>query len=294
MYPAKFDYYRASSVSDAIAKLQQNPGAKLLAGGHSLLPAMKLRLSAPEMLVDIGRVSGIKGISSDGGAVRIGALTTHAEVANSSAVPHALSSAAARIGDPAVRNRGTVGGNVAHADPASDLPTVLVALGATVHIAGPNGERSVAADDFFVDLFDTDLAEDEVVTAIEIANKEGFTNRGNQTTSSAYAKLVNPASRYAMVGAAVSIMVDHDNNKIMEARVAVGGLTPSAQRAPAVEAALVGQKATAENIKSAAQAVASDLEDNVMGDIHASATYRRAMAPVMLERALTEALAQAG
>jgi carbon-monoxide dehydrogenase medium subunit len=290
MYPPKFEYYRAESVGDALNKLQENPEAKLLAGGHSLIPALKLRLSAPELLVDIGRVPGLKGISNNGSSVSIGALTTHSEIAASDAVPAALSSAAGMIGDPAVRNRGTVGGNVAHADPASDLPTVFMALDASFNMTGPDGDRSVAASDFFIDLFATALRDNEILTSIDVPNRESFTDRGNRTAHSAYSKLFNPASRYAMVGAAVNVTVDHDNNQIAEARVAIGGLTPSARRAPSVEAALVGKAATAENLAAAADAVANDLGDDVMGDIHASADYRRAMAPVMVRRALSEAL----
>lgn len=279
MYPPKFDYYRADSVEDAVALMNEHDG-KFLAGGHSLIPVMNLRLADPGTLIDIGRLE-MKGISSDGGSVKIGALTTHAMVAASSALPTALSEAAGMIGDPQVRNRGTVGGNIAHADPASDLPTVMLALQATIHTNG----RSISADDFFIDLFETALNEDEIITAVTVASE-------GANTGSAYAKLPNPASRYAMVGAAAQVTIE--NGVCTAASVAVGGLTPKATRASSVAAALVGQAPSAENLAAAAAAVANDLGDEVMGDMHASEEYRRQMAPVFVRRALEAAVSRAG
>jgi carbon-monoxide dehydrogenase medium subunit len=200
-------------------------------------------------------------------------------VAASDLVPAALSDAASHIGDPQVRNRGTVGGNVAHADPASDLPTVFLALGARFHLVGPNGERTVNAEDFFIDLFTTAVQPDEVLTSIHVPPPDG---------GSAYAKMVNPASRYAMVGAAAVVGVN--NGTCSHASVAVGGLTPKATKVPSVEAALVGKALSEDNIKAAAAAVADDLGDEILGDIHASAEYRRAMAPVYVARALMKAV----
>lgn len=280
MYPPKFDYVRANSVEEALAQLQQ--GAKVLAGGHSLIPALKLRLSEPGALVDIGRLSGLKGISINGSTATIGALTTHAMVAAAQGLPVGLTEAAAMIGDPQVRNRGTVGGNIAHADPASDLPTVLVALGATINLIGPNGTRSVAAADFFVDLFLTALGEDELVASVDLPLGDG---------GSAYAKLFNPASRYAIVGACAKVSVA--NGVCAAASVAVGGLTAKATAAPSVSAALVGKALTAENVAAAAAQVVNDLGEDVMGDIHASADYRRAMAVVYVTRAVQKAAERA-
>lgn len=280
MYPPKFDYQRAGSVDEALSALQQ--GAKVLAGGHSLIPALKLRLSDPGTLVDIGRIGALKGITVNGNTATIGALTTHAMVAAADNLPAALTEAAGMIGDPAVRNRGTVGGNIAHADPASDLPTVFVGLGATVNLTGPNGNRSVAAADFFIDLFYTALEEEELVVSVDVPLGSG---------GSAYAKLFNPASRYAIVGACAQVTVA--NGVCSAATVAIGGLTPNAKSAPSVVAALVGQALTAENINAAAAAVAADLGEDVMGDIHASEEYRRAMAPVYVERALSKATERA-
>jgi carbon-monoxide dehydrogenase medium subunit len=280
MYPPKFDYYRADSLADAVSMLQQHSGAKVLAGGHSLIPVMNLRLADPGTLIDIGRIKDLKGISVQGNTVRIGALTTHAMIAASADVPQVLSEAAGMIGDPQVRNRGTIGGNIAHADPASDLPTVLTALGANIHVAGPNGSRTIAADDFFTDLFITALEEGEIVTAVEVA-------KSGAGTGSAYAKLFNPASRYAMVGAAAVVTVS--GGTCTAAGVAVGGLVPSATRAKSVEAALVGKALNAETIAAAATAVQNELGDDVLGDIHASAHYRKAMANDYVKRALQAA-----
>jgi len=283
MYPPKFDYYRASSVEEAISLMQTHQG-KFLAGGHSLIPVMNLRLADPGTVIDIGRIDGLKGISVSGNTVRIGALTTHAMVAASSDVPTVLSEAAGMIGDPQVRNRGTVGGNVSHADPASDLPTVFMALGATFHMQGPGGSRSVSADDFFVDLFMTALGEDELLTAIEVPAANG--------SGSGYAKLFNPASRYAMVGAAAVVSFSH--GVCSSASVAVGGLTPKATRANTVADALVGKHLKEKTISAAAQMVSNDLGDDILGDIHADADYRRAMAPVFVKRALMKAAERAG
>ena len=280
MYPPKFDYTRANSVEEALAQLQQ--GAKVLAGGHSLIPALKLRLSDPGTLVDISRLSGLKGISINGNTATIGALTTHAMVAAAQGLPAGLTEAAAMIGDPQVRNRGTVGGNIAHADPASDLPTVLVGLGATINLIGPNGTRSVAAADFFVVLFMTALGDDELVASVDLPLGDG---------GSAYAKLFNPASRYAIVGACAKVSVS--NGVCTAASVAVGGLTAKATATPSVNAALVGKALTAENVAAAAAQVVNDLGEDVMGDMHASADYRRAMATIYVARAVQKAAERA-
>jgi carbon-monoxide dehydrogenase medium subunit len=285
MYPPKFDYHRAQSVSEAISLLSQNDGAKVLAGGHSLLPVMKLRLSDPGVLVDIGRIPELKGITETGQGFRIGALTSHATVAADDRLPSVLTDAASLIGDPQVRNRGTVGGNVAHADPASDLPTVFTALGATFNLEGPNGQRQVSAEEFFIDLFMTDLQQGEILTSVDIpAHGSG--------TVSAYAKLFNAATRYALLGAAVVLTMD--GNTCSSARVAVGSLTPKPVRLPSVEAALEGSSADEQSLASAAANAGNELGENLLGDIHASAEYRREMAPVYVKRALMKAVSRAG
>ena len=284
MYTPEFDYVRANSVQEAVRLLGESQGAKLLAGGHSLIPIMKLRQGNPGKLIDIGRIAGLKGVTRSNGTSRIGALTTHAMVAASADLPGALADAARNIADLQVRNRGTVGGNVAHADPASDLPTVFTALGATFHVTGPNGERSISASDFFTGMFTTGLADNEVLTAVEVpVHASG--------TGSAYAKMINPASGYAMVGAAA--VVTMTDGKCTQASVAVGGLTPSATRAPSVEAALAGKALDEANIAMAAAEVENDLGGDLLGDMHAGADYRKAMAPVFVKRALLAAAARA-
>jgi carbon-monoxide dehydrogenase medium subunit len=288
MYPPKFDYYRADSVEDAVALLQEHDGAKLLAGGHSLIPVMNLRLSDPGTLIDIGRIEDIKGIIKEGGRFHIGALTTHAMVAASDrrSLPAALKEAAGMIGDPQVRNRGTVGGNVSHADPASDLPTVFTMLGATFHLTGPNGSRSVVASNFFTDLFQTAMDKNEILKAIEVPAEA-------TDTGSAYTKLANRASRYAMVGAAASVTVGMGGD-CTACTVAVGGLTTHAWLVPSVSSSLVGKKLSQDNIAEASRGIGQDLGDDILGDIHASADYRRQMATVYVERALLKASRRAG
>ena len=290
MYPPKFDYYRANSIAEALSMLGQYQGAKVLAGGHSLIPAMNIRLADPGILIDIGRISELKGISTADGSVRIGALTPHAVVAASTAVPQALSEAAGKIGDPQVRNRGTIGGNIAHADPGSDLPTVLTALDAMIHIASASGERTLAASDFFIGLMETALREGEIVTSIDVPVSPAG-------SGSAYAKLANPASRYAMVGVAARVTLE--NGICTDARVAVGGLVPTAKRATSVENALIDKNlnqdviTTTDTITAAAEAIQNDLGDDILEDIHSSAEYRKSMATVFTRRALTAAMKRA-
>lgn len=288
MYAPPFDYYRASSVADAHRLLASHPGAKLLAGGHSLVPLLKLRLAAPPAVVDIGRIPDLRGVTRHGSEIRIGALTTHAELAASPdlrlAAP-ALAEAAAMIGDPTVRNRGTIGGNVAHADPASDLPTVLVALDARITVAGPHGERTIPAEQFFTGIMATALEEDEILVSIQL-------HAAAKTQGSAYEKFSHPASRYAVLGAAALVTVD--NGTFISARVAIGGLVPHARRTDAVENELIGRPITDGVIAHAAHQVGEDLREDVTGDIFASAEYRVAMAPVYIKRAVVTAVARVG
>jgi aerobic carbon-monoxide dehydrogenase medium subunit len=287
VYSSAFDYHPAGSLDEAQRLLAAHPGAKLLAGGHSLIPLLKLRLAAPPAVIDIGRIPELRGITTTGGTLRIGALTTHAELARSPDVKRAapaLAEAAAIVGDPAVRNRGTIGGNVAHADPASDLPTVLVALDARIVATGPRGTRTIEATAFFTGIMATDLAEDEILAAIEI-------RAVSSGESSAYAKFTHPASRYAVVGAAAAVQLS--GGTFSAVRVAIGGLVPHARRLPSVERALQGQPVTQETLAAAASRAGADLGDDVTGDVFASAEYRRAMAPVYVRRALAAAAAKA-
>jgi carbon-monoxide dehydrogenase medium subunit len=286
MYAAPFDYFRPSSVAEAQKLLAAHPGSKLLAGGHSLIPLLKLRLSAPSALIDIGRIENLKGISSRGDSLRIGALTTHSEIVGSKTLASAcpiLPEAAEMIGDLQVRNAGTIGGNIAHADPASDLPTVLLALDAKMQAVGSRGERSIPVSEFFEGMMTTSLGSDEVLTSIEVASKQAGQGM-------AYVKFGHPASRYAVIGVAAILTVK--DGTCAEARVAIGGLLPVATRCTAVERALKGQRVSAADVPRIAGAVEEVLDD-VLGDIYASAEYRSAMAPVYVERALATALSRA-
>jgi carbon-monoxide dehydrogenase medium subunit len=282
MWSKNFEYVRATSVEEAAKLLTQNPEAKILAGGHSLIPALKLRLNEPALLVDIGRIGALKSIAANG-TLNIGALSTHEEVAASPQVrgkAAALASAAGEIGDQAVRNFGTIGGNIAHADPASDPPTVLTAYDATIHLQSASSARAVKAADFFVDLFTTALQPNEIVTRVEISPETNV--------KSAYAKLSHPASRYAVVGVCVCLQMS--GNTCQAARVAVGGATVKAVRSPGAEAALTGSSLDATALDAAADAAMRDISDYLTGDMTFPQDYRQAMAGVYLKRAIASAL----
>ena len=284
MFSADFDYFRPASVAEAWNLLKQHPGSKLLAGGHSLIPLLKLRLASPPALIDIGRIVELRGISSTNGIIRIGALTTHAELAESSVLRDqspALARAAALVGDPAVRNRGTIGGNVSHADPASDLPTVLLALGATFTVTGAGGTTTIPAQSFFQGMMTTALGEHDLLTTIEVPAQQA----GQR---SAYVKFAHPASRYAVIGAAAVLGVK--NGACTSAAVAVGGVTPKPIRLPGVERALIGQSLSPDVLAKAATQVAGDLGDDILGDLYASAEYRKAVTPVWVKRAISGAI----
>ena len=412
MYTPEFDYHKAGSVAEAIELLGSHPDARLLAGGHSLIPLMRLRLARPATLIDIGGVAELKGISINGDTIRIGALTTHGEIASSHAMRNAnpmMAEAANGIGDPQVRNRGTIAGNIAHADPASDWGTVLTALEASIEVQGPNGSRTVAVEDFFQGPFTTALADNEVITAIQVpaltshvhngghghgheepaaaAQDHGHGHPHEEPTAAAhdhghdhpheepaaaahdhghdhpheepaaaahdhghdhpheepaaaahdhghghpheepaaaahdhghdhpheepaaaqdhghehgpsladihgevgeYAKMAHPASFYPVVGGAVIVTIE--NSRCTAARIAVGGLVPKPMRARSVEAALTGKELTEANISEAVSHLADDLGDDIIGDIFASAEYRRVMAPVEVKHALYHAI----
>ena len=290
MFAASFEYKKAGSVSDAIQILSNDSEAKVLAGGQSLIPLLKLRLARPTVVVDIGGIQELKDITVDGGTMRVGSLTTHSEIASSHQVHESceiLAEAAGGVGDPAVRNRGTIGGNVSHADPASDLPTVLTALNANFSVQGQGGlvsrgSRSVPASEFFTGAFTTALAENEILTGVEVPVLQK-----NQVAE--YAKMSHPATHFAVVGAAVVITLE-EGTRCTAASVAVGGLVPKPMRAPSVETALVGQQLTQELITAAADRVADDLGSDIIGDIFASADYRKAMAAIELKHALFHAV----
>ena len=283
MFATEFEYQKASSVSEAIQLLSSTSDAKILAGGHSLLPLMKLRLARPGTVIDISGIEELKGISVENGTLRIGPLTTHAEIAASSQVQSAagiLWETAQGIGDPQVRNRGTIGGNVAHADPASDPPTVLKAMNATFTIQGQGGTRTVSADDFFMGPFSTTLGDNEILTGISMPVLA-------ENQHAEYAKMGHPATSFAVVGAACVVTMDH--HTCTAARVAVGGLTPIPTRGPSVEQALAGQELTADNIAAATGLIVNDVGSDIIGDIFASAEYRKAMAAIELKHAVFHA-----
>ena len=281
MIPVAFDYQRAASIDDAIAKLAASDGGKVIAGGHSLVPLMKLRLSEPGTLVDISRIPGLSVIRESVGLVEIGATTTHNDIATSKLLRDKcpmIAEAAAEIGDPQVRNRGTIGGSIAHADPAADFPAVVLALDADIVMKGPNGSRTVKASAFFRGFYDVDLAHGELIVGVH------FT----PVKAAAYAKLHQRASHYAIVGVAAAL--DVKGGTIQSARIGITGATTHAMRLSGVEKALAGKKA--DGIAAAAASAANEVTD-VSADLHASEDYRRAMIPVFVRRAVEKALARA-
>jgi aerobic carbon-monoxide dehydrogenase medium subunit len=285
--PAAFDYHPATSVDEAIALLQQyGDEAKLLAGGHSLLPTMKLRLAQPGHIIDLGRVSGLSYIREEDGAVAVGAMTKYVTIERSDVLKRyfaLLPEGTAEIGDQQVRNLGTIGGSIAHSDPAADMPGIVLALKADILAQGPNGVRTIKADDFFMDLFQTALQPDEVITEIRFAKPPAH-------TGSAYTKLPNKASHYAVVGCAAVVSLDNDGT-CTSASVVITGASVKPTRASSVEAALVGKKLDEATIADAASHAADGLE--LVSDIHGSKDYRAQMAAVMARRVITTAAERA-
>lgn len=278
MIPASFDYESPNTIDEAIALLGTNAEAKLLAGGHSLLPAMKLRLAQPPLLVDLGRISGLNYVREAGGKIAIGAMTTHAAIADSALLNSQsplLAKAAKHIGDIQVRNRGTIGGSIAHADPAADYPAALLALDAEIVVKGPRGERTIQGRDFFTDLFTTALQAGEIITEIRVPSTSG--------AGTAYCKFHHPASGFAVVG--VAAFVRMAGAKIESATIGVTGVATHAYRATQVEAALKGQPLSA--VAKACEQAAAGVD--ALGDSFASAEYRKHLAGVYCERAVREA-----
>jgi aerobic carbon-monoxide dehydrogenase medium subunit len=266
--PAEFEYKRPSSLDEAIGLLAGDGDSRPLAGGHSLLPMMKLRLAEPQTIVDIGRLPGLDGIEVDGDELVIGALATHASVAASEVVREkcrVLATTAEGIGDRQVRNRGTIGGSLAHADPGADYPTVLTALGATVIVRGPGGERKIAADDFFTGVFTTALEQGELVTAVRVPVAH----------RAAYVKHRHPASGYAVAGVAVVLRPE-------AARIVVGGVTGTP--------VLIGIAPVDEEKLAAAAEKLPGALSGAIGDTYASGEYRVHLAQVLAKRAIKAAL----
>lgn len=286
MIPAPFDYVTPATLNEALALLAEHQDdAKILAGGHSLIPAMKLRLAMPQMLIDIGRIKDLAYISEADSQIRIGAMTTHYQIESSARLKEicpVLPAAAAQIGDVQVRNKGTIGGSLAHADPAADWPAVMIALKAEIVVVSGNGERTISADDFFVDLLTTALEGGEILREIRIPAPAG--NYGQ-----AYVKAAQPASGFAVVGVAAHITRDASGN-CESASIGVTGVASKAYRASAVESALTGTPLDEQTIAKAAANAADGVELN--GDLYASADYRRHLVQVYARRAIAAAAAK--
>jgi carbon-monoxide dehydrogenase medium subunit len=287
MIPAAFDYRPVGSVEEAIALLQQHGDeAKLLAGGQSLIPTMKLRLAQPGVLVDLGRIPGLSYIRQENAAVAIGAMTTYTALGRSDLLRQhfaILLDALSVLADRQVRNRGTLGGSMAHADPAADLTAVVLALKGTLVAQGPSGTRTMTADDFFVETFATALQPDEIITEIRLPLPSAH-------TGSAYLKLENKASHYAVVGCAAIITLDGDGT-CSSASIAITGASTKPTRARAVEAALASKKLDETTLAGAASHAADGLE--LVGDIHGSQAYRGQMCTIMTRRAIVKAAERA-
>ena len=281
MIPAQFDYVAPTSVEEALAALAElGDEAKIIAGGQSLLPVLRMRLNAPEWVIDLGRIDSLRGVRDDGDALVVGAMTTHADVRQDPLVTeHAglVSKAIAHLADAQVRHRGTFGGALVHADPAGDLGAPALVLGAEFVIAGPGGTRTVAADDFFLGLFETAVGEDEILTEVRLPKHTGW--------GSHYEKFVRVAHQWPIVAVAATVRMDGDT--IAEARVGLTNMGSTPVRARAVEEALAGQSATADAVRAAADRAADGTEPP--SDLNGDADYRRHLATVLTRRAVLAA-----
>jgi carbon-monoxide dehydrogenase medium subunit len=288
MYPAAFDYHAPKNVKEALGLLGKlKDDAKVLAGGHSLIPMMKLRLAQPKHLIDLGKVPGLSGVKADAKALTIGAMTTHWEIESSSTVKSklpVLAEVASVIGDPAVRNKGTIGGSLAHADPAADWPAAMIALGAEMVCEGPKGKRKVGVDQWFLGLMATALKEREILVQVRVPLLP-------PGSGAAYMKFPHPASRFAVVGVCAAVTLDKQG-VCTNAGVAVTGAGTKAVRAKGVEAALVGKRLDAAAIEAAAQKAADGVD--VQADLQGSVEYKSHLCRVFAKRAITEAVKRAG
>jgi aerobic carbon-monoxide dehydrogenase medium subunit len=281
MIPAQFDYLAPTSVEEALSALASaGDDVKLMAGGQSLLPVLRMRLNAPDVVIDLGRIDSLRGVRDDGDAIVIGALTTHSDVVTDALVKeHALllSKAAAEVADNQIRHRGTFGGSCAHADPAGDMGPAALALDAQFVIAGSGGTRTVAAQDFFVDLFETAIGEDEILTEVRIPKHTGW--------GAHYEKFVRVQHQWPIV--AVAATVKADGGTISEAKVGLTNMGSTPLRASATEAALAGVSATEDGVRAAADRAADGT--NPPSDLNGDADYRRHLATVLTRRAVLEA-----
>jgi carbon-monoxide dehydrogenase medium subunit len=282
MIPAKFEYVKATSAGDAVRALSEGgEDAKVIAGGQSLLPLLRLRLAYPELLVDVGGLGELRGVRDEGDSLLIGALTTHDQVMRDPLVAaHCglLAEAAGTVADPAVRHRGTLGGSLAHADPAADLPAVVVALDATMIAQGPGGERAIGADEFFADYLTTDLAAGEILTGVRVPKL-------GPGWGYSYQKFHRTAQAWAIVG--VAALARRSNGHVEQARIGMANMGSVPVRARAAEAAVAGADASRDALRSAAQR--ADEGTHPPADLHGAADYRRHLAQVLTARALAVA-----
>ncbi|MFC4988250.1 FAD binding domain-containing protein [Saliphagus infecundisoli] len=285
MIPDGFDYHEPETTAEAIELLEEHGDAEteLLAGGHSLLPAMKSGLSSPDVLIDIGGIEELTGVTADGGTLTIGAMTSYSDVLDAEAAREhapALTAAVEQVGDRQVRNRGTVGGNVAHADPASDLPGAVLVSDATMVVQGPDGERDVPAEEFYLGMYATDIGPDELLTRVEVPSAAGAVGT--------YVKRASPSSGYAMVGVAALLSVEDGAAETV--RVGASGVMDRGVRLEGVEDALAGGSVDEETIEAAAARAGEGLDTALMmDDLRASGEFRAQLLEVYTERALAEA-----
>lgn len=284
MIAAQFDYQVANTLEEAVGLLAKDPdGSKVLAGGHSLIPAMKLRLAQPQVLIDIARIKSLSYIREEGNEIRIGATTTHYEIESSDLLKRIcplLPECATSIGDVQVRNKGTIGGSLAHSDPAGDWPAAAIALQADLVVVGSNGERVIKADDFFVDMLTTALKPGEILREIRIKKPEG-------RFAQAYQKVPHPASGFAVVGVALNLQLGGDGS-CQAASIGITGVATKAYRAQGVESALAGHSLDDQTIDAAASHVCDGVDTN--SDLYASDEYRCHLAKVHTRRAIRKAL----
>lgn len=291
MYPDEFDYHEATSVGEAIDLMAEHAGeeVELLAGGHSLIPAMKSGLSSPDVLIDVGGIDDLHGVSVEDGSLVVGAMTTYADLLDADGASEhapAFTAAVRQVGDEQVRNRGTVGGNLAHADPASDLPGAALAADATLVAEGPDGEREIPVDDYFFGMYATALGPNELLTRVEIPAADG--------AAGAYAKKPSPSSGYAMIGVAAQVATA-DDGTVESARIGANGAMDHGVRLEPTEAALAGERLDADAIERAAAVAPDDLDtDMMMEDLQASAEFREHLLTVYTERALGEVAERVG
>jgi carbon-monoxide dehydrogenase medium subunit len=281
MIPAQFDYVAPTTVEEALAALSEHgDDAKIMAGGQSLLPVLRMRLNAPEVVIDLNRIDSLRGVRDDGDAIVIGAMTRHSVIATDPLVEeHALllHKAVQHLADAQIRHRGTFGGALAHADPAGDMGAPALALGAQFVIAGSGGTRTVEADDFFVDLFETAVGEDEILTEVRVPKHTGW--------GAHYEKFVRVAHQWPIVAVAAAVRVE--GGTIAEARVGLTNMGSTPLRARGVEEALAGQPATTDAVRAAAERATEGT--NPPSDLNGDADYRRHLAGVLTRRAVLTA-----